>query len=44
MSKVVADLYKLVKGIALSFYEGYSLGSISRQCNSYSITLIGLVQ
>ena len=44
MSKVVADSYKLVRGIALSFYEGYGLGSISGQCNSYSITLIRLVQ
>ena len=44
MSKVVIDLYKLSKGVALSFYKGYSLGSISRQYNSYFITLIRLEQ
>jgi len=42
MSKVVADLYKLSRGIALSFYKGYSLRSVSKQCNSCSITLIRL--
>ena len=43
MSRVVVDLYKLSKGVTLSFYKGgYSLKAISKHCNSYSITLIGL--
>ena len=36
---------KVGKGITLYFYRGgYSLESISKHCNSYSITLIRLVQ
>ena len=45
MFRVVVDLYKLSKGVALSFYRGgYSLRSVSKHCNSYSITLIRLEQ